>query len=203
VLCFNHHVTHKPYTLAPAQVTALNDVIAAKGAAKVEALKGLQAARRAAAQMEWEVTRCNMQVQSSCMTSYMTSYMTTHKRPPPPPPQPRSPIILSQTSSSAPCFLPATQAEDVAALTQQLQLLHVTKEFQALVKASGSSSGSGGGTEAQTAVTDGSARTGSGSGSGAAARPGRSASSGGCTTPSAAAAAAAQEAERLQALLKV
>jgi hypothetical protein len=33
------------------------------------------------------------------------------------------------------------QAEDVTHLTQQLQLLHVTKDFQQLVKASSSSSG--------------------------------------------------------------
>ncbi len=39
--------------------------------------------------------------------------------------------------------MPAWQAEDAAALTRELQLLHVTKEFQQLLKAGGQAAAAG------------------------------------------------------------
>jgi hypothetical protein len=47
----------------------------------------------------------------------------------------------------------AAQAEDVTSLTQQLQLLHVTKEFQQQVKAGSSSAGSGSGAKVAAVST--------------------------------------------------
>jgi hypothetical protein len=78
------------------------------------------------------------------------------------------------------------QAEDVTHLTQQLQLLHVTKDFQQLVKAS--SSNSSGSTAAAAAAV--------GSGAGGGGGVGAAGSSNG-------AGAANKEAASLENLMKV
>lgn len=51
------------------------------------------------------------------------------------------------------CHATAVQAEDVTSLTQQLQLLHVTKEFQQQVKAGSSAGASGSGANVAAAAT--------------------------------------------------
>jgi hypothetical protein len=90
----------------------------------------------------------------------------------------------------------ALQAEDVIRLTQQLQLLHVTKEFQQQVKAGANSSSSIGG-------SSGNGRPGS---DGQA--PGRASAAGAAAAAAAAAAgssaaAAGKEVASLENLLKV
>lgn len=97
--------------------------------------------------------------------------------------EPETPESHCHVCRVCPCHPPASQAEDVIRLTQQLQLLHVTKEFQQQVKAGANSSSSRPGSDGQGV--------------------GRTATAGAAAAAGSSAAAAGKEVANLENLLKV